>query len=286
MWLPAGAAQRWLPALQPNNAQGELYLTDCVAMARAEGMTVARVCLEHAWHGEGVNDRVQLADMERRVQMQTAIALMRSGVSLADPARLDVRGLLQCEPDVNIDVGCVFEGEVRLATGVQIGAHCVIRNATIAANTVIAPFSHIDGAQIGVGAKIGPYARLRPGAEIADAAHIGNFVEIKNSIIGVGSKANHLAYVGDATVGAGVNIGAGVITCNYDGVNKHRTVIGDGAFIGSDVQLVAPVTVGENATIGAGTTLTKDAPAGQLTVSRAKQVSIAGWTRPVKIKKT
>ncbi|MEY3695842.1 MAG: UDP-N-acetylglucosamine diphosphorylase/glucosamine-phosphate N-acetyltransferase, partial [Pseudomonadota bacterium] len=224
-------------------------------------------------------------ELERIHQRAIANALLEQGVTLADPNRIDVRGELRCGRDVSIDVGCVFEGEVVLGDGVVIGANCVIRDAKIHSGTMIKPFSHIDGTRIGSDAQIGPYARLRPGTVLADDVHIGNFVEIKNSQFDAHSKANHLAYVGDATVGARVNIGAGTITCNYDGANKHRTVIEDDAFIGSDTQLVAPVTVGKGATIGAGTTLTKDAPPDSLTVSRAKQTSIASWQRPVKIKK-
>jgi bifunctional UDP-N-acetylglucosamine pyrophosphorylase/glucosamine-1-phosphate N-acetyltransferase len=211
--------------------------------------------------------------------------LLEQGVGLADPARIDVRGTLICGRDVDIDVGCVFEGNVTLADGVKIGAHCVIRNATILPRASIKPFSHIDEATVGAESQIGPYARLRPGTELGEDVHIGNFVEVKNSRFDAHSKANHLAYVGDATVGSRVNIGAGTITCNYDGANKHRTIIEDDAFIGSDTQLVAPVTVGKGATLGAGTTLTKDAPPGALTVSRAKQVTIPDWQRPVKQKK-
>jgi bifunctional UDP-N-acetylglucosamine pyrophosphorylase/glucosamine-1-phosphate N-acetyltransferase len=233
----------------------------------------------------GVNSKVQLAELERIHQRAIANALLEQGVTLADPNRIDVRGELHCGRDVSIDVGCVFEGEVVLGDGVVIGANCVIRDAKIHSGAMIKPFSHIDGTRIGSDAQIGPYARLRPGTVLGDDVHVGNFVEIKNSQFDAHSKANHLAYVGDATVGARVNIGAGTITCNYDGANKHRTVIEDDAFIGSDTQLVAPVTVGKGATIGAGTTLTKDAPPDSLTVSRAKQTSIASWQRPVKIKK-
>jgi bifunctional UDP-N-acetylglucosamine pyrophosphorylase/glucosamine-1-phosphate N-acetyltransferase len=228
---------------------------------------------------------VQLAQLERIYQNNIANQLLEQGVTLTDPMRLDVRGALHCGRDVTIDVNCVFEGEVELGDRVQIDANCVIRNTRIDAGTHIKAFTHIEEAIIGSGSQIGPYARLRPGTALADDVHIGNFVEVKNSQFGAHSKANHLAYVGDASVGQRVNIGAGTITCNYDGANKHRTVIEDDAFIGSDTQLVAPVTVGRGATLGAGTTLTKDAPADSLTVSRAKQTSIAGWQRPVKSKK-
>ncbi len=282
MVLPAGKAATWLAALQPNNAQGEYYLTDCVALSNADGIAVQRVQAAKAWQTEGVNSRVQLAMLERLHQRDLAEQLMVGGVSLADPARIDVRGNLQCEPDVFIDVGCLFEGNVNIASGAQIGAHCVLKDCTIAAGAQILPYTHIDNAVVGAGSKIGPYARLRPGTVLGDGCHIGNFVELKNTQMAAHSKANHLAYVGDATVGSLVNIGAGVITCNYDGANKHRTVIEDRAFVGSDVQLIAPVTVGAGATIGAGTTLTKNASPEQLTVSRAKQISIATWQRPVK----
>jgi bifunctional UDP-N-acetylglucosamine pyrophosphorylase / glucosamine-1-phosphate N-acetyltransferase len=282
MVLPAGKTTTWLAALQPNNAQGEYYLTDCVALSNADGVPVHRVPAALAWQTEGVNSRAQLAMLERLHQRHIADALMAGGVALADPARIDVRGALHCEQDVSIDVNCVFEGTVRIATGGVIGANCILKDCNIAAGAQILPFSHIDGATVGAGSRVGPYARLRPGTVLANDCHVGNFVELKNTQMAAHSKANHLAYVGDATVGSQVNIGAGVITCNYDGANKFRTVIEDRAFVGSDVQLIAPVTVGAGATIGAGTTLTKDAPPEQLTVSRAKQVSIAGWVRPVK----
>jgi bifunctional UDP-N-acetylglucosamine pyrophosphorylase / glucosamine-1-phosphate N-acetyltransferase len=285
MVLPAGKAAGWLAALQPNNAQGEYYLTDCVALSNAHGVPVRRVPAAKAWQTEGVNSRAQLAMLERLHQRELAEQLMARGVALADPARFDVRGTLHCEQDVNIDVGCIFEGTVRIASGASIGAHCVLKDCTIAAGAQILPFTHIDSAVVGAGGKIGPYARLRPGTVLADDCHIGNFVELKNTQMAAHSKANHLAYVGDATVGSRVNIGAGVITCNYDGAKKHRSVIEDDVFVGSDVQLIAPVTVGAGATIGAGTTLTKDAPPQQLTVSRAKQISVAGWQRPVKVAK-
>jgi bifunctional UDP-N-acetylglucosamine pyrophosphorylase / glucosamine-1-phosphate N-acetyltransferase len=285
MLLPPHKAREWLQALRPNNAQGEYYLTDCVQLANAQGMAVQRVLAKLAWTTEGVNSRSQLAALECLHQHDVAESLMAGGVSLADPARIDVRGALHCEQDVTIDVGCVFEGTVRIASDARIGAYCVLKDCTIAQGAHILPFSHIDGAQVGENCRVGPYARLRPGTQLAADCHVGNFVELKNTQMARASKANHLAYVGDATVGARVNIGAGVITCNYDGANKFRTVIEDDAFVGSDVQLIAPVTVGAGATIGAGTTLAKDAPAGQLTVSRAKQVSLAGWKRPVKLVK-
>ena len=282
---PTRALKSWLSKLSNNNAQQEYYLTDIIAMAVKEGTPVESAQPAQVWETLGVNSKVQLAELERIHQRAIANALLEQGVTLADPNRIDVRGELHCGRDVSIDVGCVFEGEVVLGDGVVIGANCVIRDAKIHSGTMIKPFSHIDGTRIGSDAQIGPYARLRPGTVLGDDVHVGNFVEIKNSQFDAHSKANHLAYVGDATVGARVNIGAGTITCNYDGANKHRTVIEDDAFIGSDTQLVAPVTVGKGATIGAGTTLTKDAPPDSLTVSRAKQISIASWQRPVKIKK-
>jgi len=256
-----------------------------VALAVADGVPVHTAQPEGEWEVAGVNSKVQLAELERVYQLRLAHGLLEQGVRLADPARLDVRGQLRCGRDVAIDVGCVFEGEVVLEEAVDIGPYCVLKNVTIKTGARIAAFSHLEGAVVGPDAIVGPYARLRPGTELGAEAHVGNFVELKNSILGPGSKANHLAYVGDATVGQRVNIGAGTITCNYDGANKHRTVIEDDAFIGSDSQLVAPVTVGRGATLGAGTTLTKDAPPDSLTVSRARQVSLAGWKRPEKVKK-
>jgi bifunctional UDP-N-acetylglucosamine pyrophosphorylase/glucosamine-1-phosphate N-acetyltransferase len=233
----------------------------------------------------GVNSPAQLADLERRVQRARAEALMEAGVRMADPARFDLRGTLVCGSDVEIDVGCVFEGEVHLADGVRIGAHCVIRDARIEAGAMIQPFCHITAAHVGPKAEVGPFARLRPGADLGPDVHIGNFVEVKNSRLAAGAKANHLAYLGDATVGERVNYGAGSITANYDGANKHRTVIGNDVHVGSNCVLVAPVTIGEGATIGGGSTISKDAPAGQLTVARARQVSLAGWQRPRKVVK-
>jgi bifunctional UDP-N-acetylglucosamine pyrophosphorylase/glucosamine-1-phosphate N-acetyltransferase len=231
-----------------------------------------------------VNSKVQLAELERRHQLNIATALLEKGVHLLDPARIDVRGELICGRDVSIDVGCVFEGRVELADGVTVGANCVFVNTRVAAGATIKPFCHLEDAVVGEKSQIGPYARLRPGTELGEDVHIGNFVEVKNSKVAAHSKANHLAYVGDADVGSRVNIGAGTITCNYDGANKFRTTIEDDAFIGSDSQLVAPVTVGKGATLGAGTTLTRNAPAGKLTISRPKQMTIENWTRPVKKK--
>jgi bifunctional UDP-N-acetylglucosamine pyrophosphorylase/glucosamine-1-phosphate N-acetyltransferase len=282
MVAPTAALKRWLPALDNDNAQGEYYLTDVVRRAIAEGMTVVTVQPDANWEVLGANSKVQLAELERIHQRNNALLLMEQGVTLLDPGRIDVRGELDCGRDVTIDVGCVFEGRVVLGDGVQIGAHCVLKNAVIGAGTRIAPFSHIEGAETGRGCLIGPYARLRPGTRLGEEVHIGNFVEVKNSTVADRSKANHLAYLGDATVGRNVNVGAGTITCNYDGADKHRTVIEDDAFIGSDTQLVAPVTVGRGATLGAGTTLTEDAPPGKLTLTRVRQVTVPGWKRPVK----
>ncbi len=282
--LPAGKMAGWLSRLTNQNAQGEYYLTDVIGMAAAEGEQVIPCHPAAEWEVLGVNSRQQLAELERMHQRTVADALMVAGVTLIDPARIDVRGRLECGRDVLIDVNCVFEGQVMLGDGVKIGANCVLKNVSLAAGVELQPFCHLDGAKVGADARIGPFSRLRPGTELAEETHIGNFVEIKNSQVGFNSKINHLSYVGDATVGRKVNIGAGTITCNYDGANKFRTVIEDDAFIGSDTQLVAPVTVGKGATLGAGTTLTKDAPAGQLTLSRAKQLTLPGWKRPTKNK--
>jgi bifunctional UDP-N-acetylglucosamine pyrophosphorylase/glucosamine-1-phosphate N-acetyltransferase len=285
MVIPTRHLNGWLAALKNNNAQGEYYLTDIVAQAVANGVPVVSAQPSGEWEVAGVNSKVQLAELERRHQLNIAHALLEKGVTLMDPARIDVRGELICGRDVTIDVGCVFEGRVELADGVTVGAHSVLVDTRVAAGAQIKPFCHFEDAVVGEKSVIGPYARLRPGAELGEDVHIGNFVEVKNSKIAAHSKANHLAYVGDADVGSRVNIGAGAITCNYDGANKFRTVIEDDAFIGSDTQLVAPVTVGKGATLGAGTTLTKDAPAGKLTVSRPRQVTIENWQRPVKNKK-
>ena len=282
---PTRQLKDWLSRLSNHNAQGEYYLTDIIALAVKDNVVIESAQPSHAWETLGVNSKVQLAELERINQLNLAHQLLEQGVTLADPARIDIRGELHCARDVSIDVGCVFEGQVHIGQGVSIGAYCMIKNSRIADNANIKPFTHIDEASVGSDSQIGPYARLRPGTRLGSDVHVGNFVEIKNSDFGAHSKANHLAYVGDTTVGSRVNIGAGTITCNYDGANKHRTVIEDDAFIGSDTQLVAPVTVGKGATIGAGTTLTKDAPPDSLTVSRARQTTIAGWQRPVKQKK-
>ncbi|MDP5007828.1 MAG: bifunctional UDP-N-acetylglucosamine diphosphorylase/glucosamine-1-phosphate N-acetyltransferase GlmU, partial [Glaciimonas sp.] len=285
MVVPTKRLKQWLANLSNNNAQGEYYLTDIVASAVASGTPVVSAQPDAVWETLGVNSKVQLAELERTHQLSVAHRLLEQGVTLLDPARLDIRGMLTCGRDVTIDVGCVFEGNVTLEDGVIIGANCVIKNAHIASNAHIKSFCHIEDAKVGAASQIGPYARLRPGTELGEDVHIGNFVEIKNSQIAAHSKANHLAYVGDATIGSRVNVGAGVITCNYDGANKFRTVIEDDAFIGSDTQLIAPITVGKGATLGAGTTLRKDAPAGKLTLSHSKQVTLDGWVRPVKVKK-
>jgi bifunctional UDP-N-acetylglucosamine pyrophosphorylase/glucosamine-1-phosphate N-acetyltransferase len=284
MVLPTARLKAWLAGLSNKNAQQEYYLTDVVAAGGADKVAVRSAAPAAIAETLGVNSKAQLAELERFFQRQTAAALMQQGATLADPARIDVRGSLVCGRDVAIDVNCVFEGEVALGEGVSVGANCVLRNVKVATGTRIEPFCHIDDADIGARCRIGPYARLRPGTTLAEEVHIGNFVEVKASQIAARSKANHLAYVGDTTVGRDVNIGAGTITCNYDGANKHRTIIEDDVHIGSDTQLVAPVRVGKGATLGAGTTLTKDAPEGALTISRAKQITIPGWTRPVKKK--
>ncbi len=294
MAVPARRLAPWLARLSNDNAQGEYYLTDIVAMAVADGVPVVAHRIADALQVAGVNSPLQLAELERAHQQRQARALMEQGVRLADPARFDlrddartgVRGELVCGQDVEIDVNCVFTGRVELGEGVQIGAHCCIANARIAAGAVVHPYTHIDGeklgATVGEGALIGPFARLRPGAYLGREVHIGNFVEVKNSTLADGAKANHLAYLGDATVGERVNYGAGAITANYDGANKHRTVIEADVHIGSNCVLVAPITIGAGATVGGGSTVTKDVPAGALGVARGKQVAIANWQRPTK----
>ncbi len=282
---PTTALARWIAGLRNDNAQGEYYLTDIVAQAIGDAVDVTSVHPDHAGETLGVNSKGQLARLERLFQLQQAERLMEEeGVQLADPARIDVRGELRCGQDVFIDVGCVFEGEVELGDGVWIGPYCAIRSTRIAAGARIFPHSCLDGASVGERARVGPLARLRPGAELGAETHVGNFVEVKNTQMGAGSKANHLAYLGDAQIGARVNIGAGTITCNYDGVNKYRTIVEDDVFIGSDSQLVAPVRVGRGATIGAGTTLTRDAPAERLTLSRTRQTTVETWHRPARTK--
>ena len=285
MAIPSGRLADWLGRLSNNNAQGEYYLTDIVALAVAEGLPVRTAQPDGEWEVLGVNSKVQLAELERVHQRNIADAMLVGGVRLADPARIDVRGEVSYGRDVSIDVGCVFEGKVELADAVEVGPYCVLKNVKVGAGSRIAAFCHFEDAVIGPDGVLGPYARLRPGTELGPEVHIGNFVEVKKSIIGAQSKANHLAYIGDAEIGQRVNVGAGTITCNYDGANKHKTIIEDDAFIGSDTQLVAPVTVGRGATLGAGTTLTQNAPPDALTISRAKQVTLTGWRRPQKVKK-
>ncbi|MFT0849733.1 bifunctional UDP-N-acetylglucosamine diphosphorylase/glucosamine-1-phosphate N-acetyltransferase GlmU [Achromobacter sp. F4_2707] len=279
---PTAQLRDWLGRITNDNAQGEYYLTDIVALSVADAVPVRAAQPSSAWETLGVNSRVQQAELERAWQREQARRQLEAGVTLADPERFDMRGELICGRDVFIDVGCVFEGRVELADGVHVGPHCVLRNAVVGAGTRIEAYTHIDDASVAASAVLGPYARLRPGAQIGPEAHVGNFVEIKKSVLGAGSKANHLAYIGDALIGERVNVGAGTITCNYDGVNKHRTIIEDDVFIGSDTQLVAPVTVGKGATLAAGTTLTRDAPAGKLTLSRAQQTTVENWQRPQK----
>ncbi len=282
---PVARLRQWLGNLKNDNAQGEYYLTDIIAMAVADGLDVVTTQPDAFEETLGVNNKTQLAELERIHQRNIARRLTDAGVTVIDPARLDVRGTLECGRDVEIDINCIFEGTVVLGDGVRIGANCIVRNATLGAGTRVAAFSQIEDTTMGEACVIGPYARTRPGTVLGNDVHLGNFVEVKNSVIADHSKANHLAYVGDADIGQRVNVGAGTITCNYDGANKFRTIIEDDVFIGSDTQLVAPVRVGKGATLGAGTTLTKDAPADQLTVSRARQMSLAGWQRPVKVKK-
>ncbi|WP_332672266.1 bifunctional UDP-N-acetylglucosamine diphosphorylase/glucosamine-1-phosphate N-acetyltransferase GlmU [Aromatoleum sp.] len=279
---PVARLRDWLGRLGNDNAQREYYLTDIIGMAVGEGIDIVTVAPDAVWETLGVNSKPQLAELERIHQRNIAARLMDEGVTLLDPARIDVRGEIVCGRDVEIDVNCVFEGNVEIADDVRIGANCVVRNARLGAGTRLAPFSHVEDTTTGRDCVIGPYARTRPGTTLGDGVHLGNFVEVKNSAIADHSKANHLAYIGDADIGARVNVGAGTITCNYDGANKYRTTVEDDVFIGSDSQLVAPVRIGRGATLGAGTTLTKDAPAGELTVSRARQISIPGWKRPVK----
>jgi bifunctional UDP-N-acetylglucosamine pyrophosphorylase / glucosamine-1-phosphate N-acetyltransferase len=285
MAIPANRLDDWLSRVKNTNAQGEYYLTDLVSIAVADNVPVRSVAAQHEWEVQGINSKQELAALERAHQQVVANALLDQGVTLLDPARIDVRGELSCGKDVVIDVNCIFEGKVTLGDRVKVGANCILRNASIGADTTIEAFSYIDDANVGTNAKIGPYARLRPGAKLADDVHIGNFVEVKASEFGKGSKANHLSYIGDTSVGSNVNIGAGTITCNYDGVNKHRTVIEDDVQIGSDVQLVAPVTVAKGTTIAAGTTVWQDTTAGELVLNPKSQVVKQGWKRPAKIAK-
>jgi bifunctional UDP-N-acetylglucosamine pyrophosphorylase/glucosamine-1-phosphate N-acetyltransferase len=282
MALPTSCLPRWLGRLNNDNAQREYYLTDVVKLALSDGVSVAGVRVDDFSETLGVNSRAQLARLERVFQRRYAESLLDKGVSLADPDRLDVRGTLTCGTDVRVDVNCVFEGAVTLGDGVEIGPNCVLKNVSVGAGTRIEPFSFLDDAAIGERCRIGPYARIRPGTRLAEDVHIGNFVEVKASDIAAGSKANHLAYIGDTTIGRNVNVGAGTITCNYDGANKHRTIIEDDVFIGSDTQLVAPVTVRRGATIGAGSTITREVVAESLALTRVKQAAIPGWKRPQK----
>lgn len=282
MLCPGARLKEWLGRLSNDNAQGEYYLTDVIAMAVADGVMVQGVKAQGQVEVMGINDRKQLAEAERALQARLVDELMAEGVGFADPARVDIRGELTCGHDVFIDVNAVFEGDVTLGNGVRIEANNLIRDSALGDDVVVHPNCHIEGAVAGSGCEIGPFARLRPGAELEENVKVGNFVEIKKSIVATGSKVNHLTYIGDSDIGEDVNVGAGTITCNYDGVNKHRTKIGAGAFIGSGVNLVAPVEIGSGATIGAGSTITKDTPADQLTLERSKQVTVKGWKRPSK----
>ncbi len=282
---PTARLAGWLDRLDNNNAQGEYYLTDVLPMALKDHVNVEAVACADVTQVQGVNNRAQLAQLERAHQQRIAQRLLDGGVALIDPARFDVRGDLQCGTDVIIDVGCIFEGKVKLGNGVRIGAYNVLRDVDIAAGTELLPFNHITQAAIGSNCIVGPYTRIRPGTTLADEVHLGNFVEVKASQVGYGTKASHLSYIGDTTLGSRVNVGAGTITCNYDGANKHRTVIEDDVFIGSDTQFIAPVTVRRGATIAAGTTVTREVAADVLAISRVKQVVIEGWKRPVKSKK-
>ncbi len=279
---PAGRFRRWLSALGRDNTQGEYYLPDCIVAAVRDGVAVEAVIAASATEVMGVNDKLQLAEVEAAHRRTRATELMRAGVTIVDPLRVDIRGEVACGRDVVLEINVILEGKVRLGDRVRIGPGCVLRDCEIGADSEVRANSLIEGAITGARCIIGPFARLRPGTRLADAVHIGNFVEVKNSDIGAGSKANHLSYVGDTTIGQQVNVGAGTVTCNYDGVSKHRTTIGDGSFIGSGTMLVAPVSVGADATIGAGSTITKPAPAGKLTVERSRQQTIENWKRPEK----
>jgi len=280
--VPNALLHQWLPSLRNDNAQGEYYLTDIVGMAAREGVHIQTAQPAHLWEIEGVNDKLQLAALERIYQKTQAEALLRAGVTLVDPARFDLRGELSHGMDVHIEPNVILEGRVELGCNVYIGANCQLRNCVIGDNVNIRPNSLIEDSRVGQGAVIGPFARLRPGTELGENVHIGNFVEVKKSVIGAGSKANHLAYLGDADIGKGVNIGAGSITCNYDGANKHKTVIGDEAFIGTNSSLIAPVTIGRGATTGAGSAISRNVPDNTLAVARGKQVVLEGWQRPRK----
>ena len=282
MVCPAARLRRWLDDLDNDNAQGEYYLTDVIAMAVADGVAVHGIKADNWTEVMGINDKKQLAEAERALQARLVDELMVQGVGFADPARVDIRGKLECGEDVFIDVNVVFEGEVRLGDGVRIESNNVIRDSSLGAGTVVHPNCHLEGATTGDQCEIGPFARMRPGATLANRVKLGNFVEVKKSTIADGSKVNHLTYIGDTEIGTGVNVGAGTITCNYDGANKHKTTIGDDVFIGSGVNLVAPVEIGRGATIGAGSTITRPAPAEQLTLERSKQLTVKGWKKPVK----
>jgi bifunctional UDP-N-acetylglucosamine pyrophosphorylase / glucosamine-1-phosphate N-acetyltransferase len=277
--------KRWLVGLNNNNAQGEYYLTDVIAAAHADGRAIETVHPDHSIEVEGINDRVQLAKLEREFQRQQAQTLLAQGVMILDPARFDLRGQLQCGTDVEIDTNVIIEGSVTLGNNVIIGTGCVLKDCEIDDNTVVRPYTLIDGATVGEQCTLGPFTRLRPGTELKNDAHVGNFVEVKNTCLGEGSKANHLTYLGDSEIGQRVNVGAGVITCNYDGANKFKTIIGDDVFVGSDSQLIAPVSIADGVTIGAGSTITKDVAAGELIITRAKERRIADWQRPTKNKK-
>ena len=285
MAMPSNNLKNWLSRISNNNAQNEYYLTDIVALAVQDKVKVTAVIAEDEWTITGVNSKTDLAQIERIYQHRYAEMLLKKGVTLSDPDRIDVRGTLETSHDVEIDIGCIFEGKVQLGENVRIGAYCVIKDSIVFANTTIAPFTHIVESNVGENNRIGPFTRLRPGTELQSNVHVGNFVELKNAQLDSDTSVNHLSYIGDSTVGKRVNIGAGTITCNYDGANKHRTVIEDDVFVGSDSQLIAPVTVGKGATIGAGSTISKYAPEGELTISRAKQITIKGWKRPIKEKK-
>lgn len=284
MVLPNAYLHDYLPKLSNSNAQGEYYLTDIIKLAASSGIKIETAQPHYEWEVSGINSKVQLAQLERAAQNFQAQQLLDAGVTLMDPSRIDIRGNLICGNNVEIDVNCIFEGTVTLGDNIKINANCIIRDTIISSGTTVLPFSLIDNAEIGKNCHIGPYARIRPGTRLDDNVHIGNFVEIKNSYIAMDSKANHLSYIGDATIGKKVNIGAGTITCNYDGAYKHQTIIEDNVFVGSDTQLVAPVKVAKGSTIGAGSTITRDTPEEQLTLSRAKQISVAGWKRPSKTK--
>jgi bifunctional UDP-N-acetylglucosamine pyrophosphorylase/glucosamine-1-phosphate N-acetyltransferase len=279
---PAGRLRRWLSALGRDNAQGEYYLPDCIVAAVRDGCPVEAVVAASAMEVLGVNDKLQLAEVEAAHRRERASELMRAGVTIVDPARVDIRGEVSCGRDVVLDINVILEGKVRLGDRARVGPGCLLRDCELGADTEVRANCVVEGAVTGARCVIGPFARLRPGTRLADEVHVGNFVEVKNSELGPGSKANHLTYLGDATIGARVNVGAGTVTCNYDGVAKHRTEIGDGAFIGSGTMLVAPVTVGEDATIGAGSTITRSAPPGKLTLERSRQQTLDGWKRPAK----